>query len=649
MNTLPRYLFSCPAAVLLTLLLWLPCRPAKAASIAQVAAALDNPAGVAFTKMEYWKYKLIKETWDGEIYYWFDEDANGDYIYTVTNGASKWAVQTKTANTTAPAFGGSCIYSTGVEDGAAVRLYLKVRGPGTLTFLYKTSCDDSDALNVYVDGEQVQNHSGYGDDIDWEEEEITLNGGRRNNEAYFHEIIFEYFKNEPEYDGKTKIPDGPVRDDFDTTAEFNEAKKYFHDRIWLDRVVWAPTPVEIGLSPNPNPINDEEPPEDAALRGLFIDALIVNIPSNNEEFGYHIRYTTDGTTPTADSPLYVVEEGILLTGTCMVKAKVFDTSGAGTPIAVTPEIMVSGAYQAKAAAPVLAIDEDASTHDRILCTAATTTPDAVIFYTLTPDAVPNLPWPEGGLAVTEPSQIRALARRANTLDSDLASLAIARAEPPVITAQADGQPLPPQTRAYTPGATLTITIAAPSGNAIYATSTAPGAAWTHYTEPLTYNNSVNPVTILARGVIPGGLASEIVQVTFNPADKTFTFGGLGSDFTLQDGWNLLGMPVSPTLEAMTALQAAWPVVFAINPATKTLCRSDWLTQGEGFWLYCDHDTPRTLTIRGAVVQDTARPGWRLLTPALDAEPIHAWHWLTDEGAYHQQELAPGQGGWKYSP
>jgi hypothetical protein len=649
MNTLQRYLFSCPAAVLLAFLLWLPCRPAEAATIAQVTDALDNPAGVTFTKMEYWKYKLIKENWEGDISYWFAEDDNGDYIYTVTNGASKWAVQTKTANTTTPAFGGSCIYSTGVEDGAAARLYLNVRGPGTLTFLYKTSCDDSDALNVYIDGDQVQSHSGYGDDMDWEEEEISIDGGRRNNVAYNHEIVFEYFKDEPEYDGKTKIPDGPVRDDFDTTAEYNEAKKYFHNCIWLDRVVWTPEPVDIALSPNPNPINEEEPPEEAALRGVFIDELFVNIASNaKDDFGYHIRYTTDGTTPTADSPVYVVEDGVLLTGTCTFKAKVFDGTAAA-PIAVVPEIMISGTFQAQAAAPILAIDEGASTHDRILCTANTTTPDAVIFYTLTPDAVPDTPWPEGGLIVTKPSQIRAIARRANTLDSTLASLAIARAAAPVITAQANGQLLPPQAQAYTRGATLTITITAPSNNALYATSTAPGAAWTPYTKPLTYNNSVNTVTILARSVIPGGLASEIVSTTFYPASQDFTFGGDGSNVTLQDGWNLLGMPVSPTLEAMTALQAKWPVVFAIDPATKTLCRSDWLAQGEGFWLYCDQDTPRTLTIRGAVLPDTARPGWRLLTPALGTEPIHAWHWLTDEGAYQQQNLKSGQGGWKYSP
>ena len=723
MNILPRHLFSCSAVVLLAFLLWLPCRPATAATIAQVAAALDNPAGVTFTKMEYWKYKMEKITEDGEISYELDENT-----YTVSSGDSKWAVQTKTANTTTPVWGGSCIYSTGVEDGAAARLYLKVRGPGTLTFLYKTSCDDSDAFNVYVDGELVQNYSGFGDDIDWEEEEITLNGGRSSNEAYIHEIVFEYFKNEPEYDGKTKIPDGPRRDDYDTTAEYNAAKAYFHDCIWLDLVVWAPAPVDIDLDPNPNPINDEEPPEVAALRGVFIDSLVVNVPSNSEEFGYHIRYTTDGTTPTANSPAYVIEDGILLTSTCTVKAKVFDTTAGGAPFAVVPEVMASGTFQAKAATPNLAIDEDASTPNRILCTAATTTPDAVIFYTLTPDAVPNLPWPAGGLVVTKPSQIRAIAKRANTLDSELASLAVTQAtapnlaidedastpdsivctaatttpdaaifytltpgavpnlpwpagglivtkpsqiralarsastldsaiaslailqaKPPVITAQADGQPLSPQAKAYTPGATLTITIAAPSGNALYATSAAPGAAWTPYTIPLVFRNCVDAVTILARSITPGGLASAIVQVAFYPADTTFTFGDLGSGFALHDGWNLLGMPISPTQETMAALLAAWPIVFAIEPTTETLCRPNWIAQGEGFWLYCDQDAPRTLAIRGAILPDTVSQGWRLLTPTIGAERVEAWHWSTPEGAYRQQKLLPGQGGWKYLP
>ncbi|MGI6354810.1 MAG: hypothetical protein ACOX6W_06900 [Lentisphaeria bacterium] len=44
---------------------------------------------------------------------------------------------------------------------------------------------------------------------------------------------------------------------------------------------------------------------------------------------------------------------------------------------------------------------------------------------------------------------------------------------------------------------------------------------------------------------------------------------------------------------MTALRGeVASAVFAIDPATKTLCRSDWLAQGEGFWLYCDQDTPQ---------------------------------------------------------
>ncbi|MGI6354811.1 MAG: hypothetical protein ACOX6W_06905 [Lentisphaeria bacterium] len=85
---------------------------------------------------------------------------------------------------------------------------------------------------------------------------------------------------------------------------------------------------------------------------------------------------------------------------------------------------------------------------------------------MTPDAAPDTPWPEGGLVVTKPSQIRAIARRANTLDSD--SCQPRRSPGPhrrLITAQANGQLLPPRAQAYTRGATLTITITAPSGNA----------------------------------------------------------------------------------------------------------------------------------------------------------------------------------------
>ena len=173
------------------------------------------------------------------------------------------------------------------------------------------------------------------------------------------------------------------------------------------------------------------------------------------------------------------------------------------------------------------------------------------------------------------------------------------------------------------------------------TSTDP--AWKTYTGSFPFNAG----TIQTRSTSRGTLASAPVQATFQPAnpDQSFTFGtpdNHDSDFALQYGWNLIGMPISPTQEAMTALRETWQAVFAVDSTTKTLCRPDWIAQGEGFWLYCDQDT-QTLIINGAVLEDTdlnAAKGWRLLTPALDAEPIHdAWHWLTDEGAYHQQELA----------
>ena len=651
MKTSPTRFFSASTTgFLLVLLLLLPSQPATATTVAEAFAALDNPAGVTITKMEYWKYQLIKENWDGDIYYWFAEDDNGDYIYSVNSGTSKWAVLSKTADTTTPAFGGSCLYSTGVEDGAAARLYLKVRGSGKLTCLVKTSCDDSDSCNVYVDNEgPLQSLSGYGADYTWEETETDISGGPAQSGALagtpFHEIVFEFFKSEPYYDGSAKIADGPQKAD---NPDYSAEIIYFKNRIWIDRVVWTPDPVDIVLSPNPNPINDEEPPAEAALRGVFIDTLTVNAISNAEEdFGYHIRYTTDGTTPTASSPVYVEDAGIPLTGTGTIKAKVFDSVATGSPRAVVPEIMVAGTFQAKAATPVLAIDEAASTPDGVLCTAATTTPGAAILYTLMPNATPNLPWPEGGLTVTQPGLVRAMARRPDTLDSDLASLAISQAEPPVVTAQVDGQPLPPRARAYT-GANLTVQVASPSGAALYATATGPGAVWTVYTSPLAFNSSPGPVTIQARGTSPGVLASAPVAVTFYPADQSFSFGGLDGAITLHQGWNLLGMPLSPTMETMATLLATWPDVFAVDPTTGTLCRPDWIAQGEGFWLYCEQETPGALAIDGAVCPPTVSSGWRLLTPAVGTAPFSAWRWSPEAGAYVQQELTPGQGGWRYA-
>ena len=70
MKTSPTRFFSASTTgFLLVLLLLLPSQPATATTVAEAFTALDNPAGVTITKMEYWKYQLIKENWDGDIYY----------------------------------------------------------------------------------------------------------------------------------------------------------------------------------------------------------------------------------------------------------------------------------------------------------------------------------------------------------------------------------------------------------------------------------------------------------------------------------------------------------------------------------------------------------------------------------------------------
>ena len=187
----------------------------SADDITKLAKALDLPSTVTLVKQTMRTFKVTKEVEDGTVFIEMDED---DFTETTT---SKWAVQSGSAGNkggvmTSPKQGASCVVSgftmdkTTEADARCARLHFKVFGPGVFRFWYKTSCDDSDGIRVYVDGEESMDFmltGGYGEDIDWEQAEIAVDGGLAETgpyadpyaDPYEHEVIIEFFKDAPQY------------------------------------------------------------------------------------------------------------------------------------------------------------------------------------------------------------------------------------------------------------------------------------------------------------------------------------------------------------------------------------------------------------------------------------------------------------------
>ena len=143
-----------------SLLLFSTCTILQADSLKEIATALD--IDVAFlVKQEYRKYAYDENGFTVE-----DDDGN-PVIQKISN-ESYWSVQAKTADSTSPYYGKSCLRSSlgsrtpsAKTDNTCTRLYLSFFGTGTFSFAYKTQTD-SDIMNVYVDGVDVFSASGYG-------------------------------------------------------------------------------------------------------------------------------------------------------------------------------------------------------------------------------------------------------------------------------------------------------------------------------------------------------------------------------------------------------------------------------------------------------------------------------------------------------
>ncbi len=585
-----------------------PALPVSADDITKLAKALDLPSTVTLEKQTMWTFNF--ET---------DED---DDTETTT---SKWTVQSGSAGNkggvmTSPKQGASCVVSgfamnkTNAADACSARLHFKVFGPGVFRFWYKTSCDDSDGIRVYVDGEESMDFmqtGGYGEDIDWEQAEIAVDGGLAETgpyaDSYEHEVIIEFFKDEPQYqydsyadkDVYSYDPQDltePDKRDYDgDTAWYNEdladykaALLWFRNCIWLDGVSWQPTPVELAF------MQDSET--------AHLDGLSLEFSTNVLDYGYHIRYTLDGTEPKTTSPVFMLTddetEAIELTTTTTVRAAVF-TGTLTAPKALSPAVTVEGTFRIQSSAPTLALAEAQPSLESLSLTVTAAHTKARIHYTLdgrTPTAGSPTLVSGGTLTVTDTTPVKAICVRPDTETSEVAQFVATRCATPVVYANDNS----PRAVYVLPDGGAGIQVQASPAEGETISYSLNGGSWQACAGPLTLTlapeNEDSPASLSVRSCRAGSLPSEPIEMGVY-REKSFVL-------PLAQGWNLISVPCHLSDDSANALLEQ---MFEMT-SDGSYARPTELREHGAYWLYVGADEAPRLTLTGASVTSAPEPG-----------------------------------------
>lgn len=603
--------------ILLTLVITSAITLLHADSLKEIAAALDMDASY-FTAQGYIKYKYDKY---GDLEY----DDNDKPVIAKQNSDSYWTVQSKTTNDTSPYYGKSCIRSTlgsrtpsASTDGTCARLYLKFFGPGTFSFAYKTATD-SDTLNVYIDGEESMEATalcGYGVDQEWDTIDVAIPGGTAPDGTYYHVVIVEFLKSGPSYwDGKydkVEGPEKPNKDDFDMHDPFDKETyedllaeyNSFYNCIWLDHFQWTPDTPTLTFQSGID-----------FSHTTILDRYDVSFMTNVLDFGYFITYTTNGSTPTAQSQRYftydsegdLVENTINVDKTMTIRAKVFTSATS----AYTPELALSALITVKASNPEITTVKQPDGSLKVTMQTLYLTPKVTIdingnpcideesgelvdknqiYYTLDgsdPATKGKLYDPELGVTITEACIIKAIARRDGVLDSDLVEYGIGQTSQPRVTMVNDQGQTEPY-NVYTNSKGMTVTATAISG-AVLQVSLDNGKTYNDFngTFYLKAANGQSSATALIRAVANDLLPSKAVSVTAIAATESWAFGtdtNVEQAIDIQPGWNLISFPCYLTLADITAILQEY-TIFAYDSEARAYCQVSTIKPGVVYWLF----------------------------------------------------------------
>ena len=653
-----------------------------AVNINDISSALDltGQSGIELVSFSKRVYNVAYDKDWGEYDYVYD--SNDEPTYKDSSNAG-WGVQSSASDnkkySTYPIKGNSCLRSglpTDLKkssDAQEARLVFKVYGPGTFSFFYKTSCDEDDALKVYVDGEPTFfSESGYGEnsEYDWgysvngqtgeeleaeNRAEIEVDGGTATSGpyegSYYHEIMIVFEKDLPktDWDGNY-VPDGPEKpekswyeDDDEgykeAMADYNAEMALFFNSVWIDWVQWTPLSITLELTDVKEPLLDADgkytyDEEGNVLYknydkdGNFLDEATILLSTEASEMGYPVRFTVDGSDPTSSSPEFDFEEeaNLTLTQSCTLKAAVFVGDAIETTVGI-----VSKEVTVKATAPSLELDAEHSTDAVLVLKATKQYADNLIVYSTDgtePTENSTTYDAEAGIVIANSCTVRARCVRDGILASEVVSKSVEKLPTPtyrLLDAENVEEP-----NGITTGDELKLKADNSSGTLKY------GISETDITEDFPEDGlSVSAgETYYLRNVEAGKLSSEIVRVQVKKADATIVFGE--GDYALKPGWNLVSFPIQMTNASLQALLKKWNL-FGYNVEQQCYQRATAVKPGCGYWVFQKNVAEAVgVELNGCMATETEAggAGWNLVGPVKGQSFFESNEvWSYSNGAY----------------
>ncbi|MEG2378064.1 MAG: chitobiase/beta-hexosaminidase C-terminal domain-containing protein, partial [Clostridia bacterium] len=240
--------------------------------------------------------------------------------------------------------------------------------------------------------------------------------------------------------------------------------------------------------------------------------------------GAEIRYTTDGTVPTATSTLVPANGKVTLTktGTYAVKARAFKTGLADSEM-LTSAVFSLTSKPNQVAAPLIT-PEATNFTSSVSITMTSATPDATIRYTLNgvdPTATTGTVY-EGPVKISATTEVRAIAVKADMTASDISKKTYIKQSS---TKAATPAPSVPSGSGFTGSLTIALTSATSGASIFYTTNgDIPTALSTKYTTPITITKAT---TIKAVAIADGLAYSDIMTASYTVAGGGGGGGGGG--------------------------------------------------------------------------------------------------------------------------
>ncbi len=382
-----------------------------------VAAALDSPSGVVFSQAT--NVKVVKEYSTANIGN-SDETATGKVK--PVSGVSFLQMD-----------GSGTAKAKGRSGRVLSRFSLTVQGAGTLSFQQRVNTysfnddylivyeDDIDDELLYLGGDywaklEVDEDKNRWYDINvnnfFDEASVTL-----STEKYNHTLTFALL-----------APDSSDIDYYDPPDSETKSGNELLYKAWLDAFVWEP---------DENAALCQFQPESGTSFGANGVTIYLNsdyVDANDQRI-FTFRYTLDGKAPSASSPLYNAEEGIIIQKSCRLRVAVYEGSAL-----VSNDLYADYILRDAPQAPTCLLSQGLPFYGTATASfAAVSTAPSLEFHYTTDGSEPTLDSPKGGNCVLSEEYTLKVRAYDDGTWSETASFPVKRAAAPMAKIQENGE------------------------------------------------------------------------------------------------------------------------------------------------------------------------------------------------------------------